>query len=400
MNTYQYKGNRLDGHFTTGTLQAYDEYDAQQQLRKSGIILLGLKQIPERKSPQSSLSTIREKELALLCSQLSIILATGMSVVNCVEMVADQAKSTQMRRELKKVAADIASGYSVAQSFEKNMARLPAVFVETLRAGEQFGTLELCFRRLHQFFDKSAKTKAKAASALTYPAIVICLALLVFGVILVVAVPMFSQVFHSLGTELPGITKALLAVSDFLSRDGWVLLVLLAMAVGAWLLLWCSSGGRFFLARLSLSWSPLRKLHQMQNAALFAHTMSTMLTAGLTIPRALEITSAVMPNPVFGQAVGKVLQNVRQGRPIAQSMSLAGYFPKMLTEMTGVGEHSGALEETLTVIGDYFDHEVQVTSDRLLAVLEPGVTVALAIFTVFLLLAVYLPLFGLYGGIV
>ena len=127
--------------------------------------------------------------------------------------------------------------------------------------------------------------------------------------------------------------------------------------------------------------------------------MATMLTAGLPVPKALDVTGNIISNYTFALAVQEVKQKVERGRTISESMGQIEYFPKMLTEMVGVGERSGALEETLDVIGGYYDNEVSVTTARLLAVLEPAITIALAVLVVILLLAVYLPMFTLYGGI-
>ena len=159
------------------------------------------------------------------------------------------------------------------------------------------------------------------------------------------------------------------------------------------------AAGRAALAAWSLTRAPLRRIHSMNAAAQFAHSMATLLAAGLPLPRALEVTANVVSNYTFSLAVRQVRQDVERGRPMAESMAGIECFPAMLTEMVGVGERSGSLEETLDVIGDYYDNEVSVTTARLLAVLEPIITICLAVLVVVLLLAVYLPMFTLYGGI-
>lgn len=160
---------------------------------------------------------------------------------------------------LKKVAEDVSGGYSLAQSFENNATGFPTTFIETVRAGEQSGTLEECFEKLHKYYDKTAKMKAKIISTLTYPAIVICVAVIVFIIIMVVAVPAFTSVFLELGTELPGITKGLIATSDFLTNYWWsLILIVLAFFIGR-LLLKKNEKGRAFLAENKLKRSPFKK---------------------------------------------------------------------------------------------------------------------------------------------
>lgn len=401
MTTYRYKGQTKDGTAVSGVIRAYDEFEAASRLRETVAVITRLEEVREKKENIFNRPIglkIKEKELALICSQFAIILSTGMSIQRCVEMVAAQAKNRHIRQMLEKVAEEVGAGYSMAQSFENNAPYLPKTFIETVRAGEQSGTLEECFQRLHRYYDKSAKTKAKVVSTLTYPAMVIVVAIVVFIIIIAVAVPAFNDVFAEMGTQLPGITRVLLAISDFFVGWWWLLLLLIAAGLGiAYMVARRSVQGRRAIAAWSLTKAPLHQLHTLNAAAQFAHSMATMLTAGLPVPKALDVTGNVISNYTFALAVQEVKQKVERGRTISESMGQIEYFPKMLTEMVGVGEQSGSLEETLDVIGEYFDNEVEVTTARLLSVLEPIITIALAVIVV-LLLAVYLPLFTLYGG--
>ncbi len=402
MTTFRYKGQTAGGAKVSGVLRAYDEFEAADKLRESVAIITKLEAVPEKKESVLSRPVafrVKEKELALLCSQFAIILASGLSVERCVSMVAAQTKNKYLRRMLDKVSEEVGAGYSLAQSFENNAPYLPKTFTETLRAGEQSGTLESCFQRLHAYYDRSAKTRAKIVSTLTYPVMVIIVAIVVFVIIIAVAVPAFTTAFNEIGSDLPGVTKALMAVSTFFTKWWWLVLGVLALLVIAYLTFRRTERGRAALAAWSLTRAPLRRIHSMNAAAQFAHSMATLLAAGLPQPRALEVTANVVSNYTFSLAVRQVRQDVERGRPMAESMSAIDYFPPMLTEMVGVGERSGSLEETLDVIGDYYDNEVSVTTARLLSVLEPAITIALAVLVVLLLLAVYLPMFTLYGGI-
>lgn len=402
MTTYKYKGVSPDGARVSGVIKAYDEFEAVSQLRETCSVVTKIEAVPEQKEGGVSFGShrIKDKELAILCSQFAIILTSGLPIVRCVEMVAAQARTREVRQLLERVAEDVSGGYSLAQSFSNAGTLLPVTFIETVRAGEQSGTLELCFQRLHTYYDKSAKTRAKLVSTLTYPVLVLIVAAIVFLIIMVVAVPMFTSAFAEMGSELPAVTRGLMAVSGFFQRYWWALLLIVLVILIARLLLRRSEQGRLFLAAGKLRRSPLRRLHQMNAASQFASTMATMLTAGLPVTRALEVTSGVVSNYLFADAVRRVRQGVEQGRALADCMLTDPAFPRLLTEMTGVGERSGNLEQTLTVIGDYFDNEVSVTTQRLLSLLEPAITIALAVITVILLLAVYLPMFTMYGSLI
>ena len=324
MTTFRYKGQTAGGAKVSGVLRAYDEFEAADKLRESVAIITKLEAVPEKKESVLSRPVafrVKEKELALLCSQFAIILASGLSVERCVSMVAAQTKNKYLRRMLDKVSEEVGAGYSLAQSFENNAPYLPKTFTETLRAGEQSGTLESCFQRLHAYYDRSAKTRAKIVSTLTYPAMVVVVAIVVFVIIIAVAVPAFTTAFNEIGSDLPGVTKALMAVSTFFTKWWWLLLAILALLAAAYLAVRRTERGRAALAAWSLTRAPLRRIHSMNAAAQFAHSMATLLAAGLPLPRALEVTANVVSNYTFSLAVRQVRQDVERGRPMTESMA-------------------------------------------------------------------------------
>lgn len=330
MTTFRYKGQTAGGAKVSGVLRAYDEFEAADKLRESVAIITKLEAVPEKKESVLSRPVafrVKEKELALLCSQFAIILASGLSVERCVSMVAAQTKNKYLRRMLDKVSEEVGAGYSLAQSFENNAPYLPKTFTETLRAGEQSGTLESCFQRLHAYYDRSAKTRAKIVSTLTYPVMVIIVAIVVFVIIIAVAVPAFTTAFNEIGSDLPGVTKALMAVSTFFTKWWWLVLGVLALLVIAYLTFRRTERGRAALAAWSLTRAPLRRIHSMNAAAQFAHSMATLLAAGLPLPRALEVTANVVSNYTFSLAVRQVRQDVERGRPMAESWPASSASP-------------------------------------------------------------------------
>ena len=305
MTTYRYKGLSPDGAKLSGVIQAYNEYEAVSQLRETCSIITQIEPVRQTVRLGGSVGGFRisEKELAILCSQFSIILSSGLPIDRCVEMVAAQVRNKELQRALRLVRQDVSGGYGLAQSFEKNCPKLPQTFLETVRAGEQSGTLESCFDRMHTYYDKSAKTKAKVISTLTYPCIVLVVAAIVFAIIMIKAVPLFVETFRDLGSELPSITVALIAASDFLTGYWWTILMIIA---GVWLihmLMLRTEAGRIAIAKGKLFRSPLHRLHRMSASAQFANTMSAMLSAGLPVVRALEVTANVAGNYVFGYLV-------------------------------------------------------------------------------------------------
>jgi len=401
MTTFKYRGVSKEGANINGIVRAYDEYEAVTKLRETCSVVTKIEKIVEKEEEAAKKQRVKvkDKDLAIMCSQFAIILKAGIPVVQCVEMVAEQNANKLLRDRLLKVSEDIGGGSTMAQSFAEHLPDLPTTFIETVRAGEQAGSLEECFQRLEKYFDNAAKVRGKVVGALTYPAIVIVVAIVVFVIIMTVAVPTFTDVFADMGAELPMITKAMMAVSDFFIKGWWIMLILVAFVAMVFLIVRRTENGKRALANFALMKSPLAKIRAMNCSNTFAATMSTMIAAGLPILRALEITAAVVQNYIFSLAVYQVKEDVEQGKGIADSMREHECFPKMLTEMTGVGERTGAMEQTLDVIGDYYSNEVQNQTAKLLALMEPAITVGLAVITVVLLLGIYLPMFSMYDSV-
>ena len=314
MTTFRYKGQTAGGAKVSGVLRAYDEFEAADKLRESVAIITKLEAVPEKKESVLSRPVafrVKEKELALLCSQFAIILASGLSVERCVSMVAAQTKNKYLRRMLDKVSEEVGAGYSLAQSFENNAPYLPKTFTETLRAGEQPGTLESCFQRLHAYYDRSAKTRAKIVSTLTYPVMVIIVAIVVFVIIIAVAVPAFTDAFTDLGSgSLPGVTRALMAVSAFFTKWWWLVLGVLALLVIAYLTFRRTERGR---AAPAYTGAPVYLYGQGSAADLTAanedgshrFTLSAAVTVGAD-------TDAVTYDALSGTADYRIIEGVPQ----------------------------------------------------------------------------------------
>lgn len=400
MTTFKYQGLSPAGAELSGVIRASSEQEAVSRIRESCAVITSIQELKEDGEKKKSKGKLKvtEKDLAIMCSQLAIILKSGIPIVRCMEMVAEQADSPELRSALEDVAEDIDGGMSMCRAFEVHLPNLPTTFTETIRAGESSGTLELCFDRLHSYYDKSYKTKGKVKSALTYPAIVIVVAIIVFFVIMLKAVPMFKETFADMGVELPGVTTALIGFSDFMLKRWWAVLLIIGGIVFGILAFRRTENGKAKLAEWMLLKMPFHKIIQMNACSLFASTMSTMLTSGMTVLDALEVTAGVSGNYMFGESVMKVREEVERGSTILRSMREKKAFPKLLTEMTGVGEDSGSLPETLDVVADYFDNEVSLSTDKLVSMMEPVITVVLAVIVVILLLAVYLPMFSMYSG--
>ena len=400
MQTFKYTAISKDGATVNGVVEAFDEYAAVAKIKETCTLVTKITEVKETKRQAKPLfgQRVKEKELAIVCSQFAIILNAGMPIVHAVELIAEQTDSKQMKKLLTAVAADVSEGIGLAHSFESQDVELPVTFIETVRAGEESGTLPQAFQRLHDYFDRSAKLKGKIQAAMTYPLFTVVVAILVVAVIMIKAVPTFVSSFSAMGTELPLPTRILIAMSNFFVHWWWLLALIIVAALIGWQLWGHSEQGRLKQHALKLKLPVLGKLNLMRAASQYASTMTTLLAAGISIQNAVSVTAKVLDNASVGHQLAEQLPRLEEGKPLSECLKSCPSIPPMLVDMTGVGEETGTMESTLEVIAEYYNSETELRSQKAVSLLEPIIICLLALVVLLILLAVYLPMFTLYGS--
>lgn len=396
MKVFKYEAMSSSGSRVQGIIEGYDKNDAIAKVRDQGQVVV---KIQEQKSGGGSTNgKVSDKVLALVCSQFKIILQAGLPLVRTVELVANQTADKTLKAILTEVQRDIEAGHSLAESFAERGKTLPNTFVETIRAGEKSGNLETSFARLQTYFEKRFITQGKVKGAMTYPAIIVVVMIVAVVIVNVVAVPMFEETFAELGGALPLPTKVLIGVSNAMTNYGIVMLGVVAALIFAYKVWSSTDKGSKTMAALALSVPMLGKINTLNAATEFATTITTLMSSGLPLVEAITITGKVIKNRLISQAVQGCAVGIESGRRLGDCVREIEYFPDLLIEMTAVGEETGSLESTLTVVADYFDNEVNAAVDGLLSAIEPILIVIIAVFVCFVLLSIYLPMFSMYDG--
>ncbi len=408
MTTYRYQGLSTSGAKIDGIVEAFDKADAVAKARENCRVLLNVEPVSAGKFKDimnADIGTllsggkVKPKKLALLCSQLGIELRAGLPLVSSLKLVAENEEDKRIKRMLDEVADDVHAGNSLADSFEKRGPFLPTTFTETVRAGEESGTLDDCFDRLQEYYEKSATVAAKVRSALIYPVMLIIVAIAVVAIIMIKAVPVFEDSFAAMGNELPGPTKALIAMSNFMVENYLLLTaILLVIILGIYLFKKTDVGAHFF-AKLALTFPGIKLVNKMNGASQFSSTLATMLAAGLPMVKAAQITSTVADNLLISEDIHSAVNGVVEGKRLTEGLRNSPWLPSLLIEMTAVGEETGKMEETLEVVSEYYSKEVEQSVATALGILEPVIILFLAAIVIFILLSVYLPLFSMYGSI-
>lgn len=403
MITYKYSAISKDGAKVKGVIEGYNEMDAIDRIKADCDVVL--KVTPMEESRESFLTMeiggnkLNNKEFTVMCSQFAIILKSGIPIARAVNLVYEKTTDKPLKKLLKKVATDVEGGRSLAASFEENGANfLPPTFIESIRAGEESGNLDTAFESMYEHFDKQTKIGAKVKGALMYPAFVLVLGIVVIIVMMVKVIPTFIEIFDGLDAELPPITVSLIVLSNFFQKYWGLLLGIAIVAFLVYKIYGNTEEGRIKIAKAGLSIPVLGNIQTLNAASQFANTLVIMIEAGLPLTKAVSITAKAMDNYYISQEVGKMTGQIEEGRTLGDAMRDSGCMPDILTDMTAVGEESGELSNTLSTIAEYYDAELATAISEALAKLEPAILVVIAAFAGYVVIAIYIAMFSMYGA--
>ncbi len=397
MLTYKYNALSKNGAKVNGYIEAIDEFEAVSKIKETCSVVTNISEVKIKAATVYD-GKIDEKSLSIMCSQFSIILGAGIPIVRAVELIANQSDNKQLKKILTAVTKDVGNGYSLANSFEEEGPSLPKALIETVRSGENSGTLDYSFKRLQSYYEKSFKIKNKVKSAMIYPIFTMCVAVIVVSIIMVVGVPVFTKSFAELNTDIPTVTKILIATSNFFVKMWPLLVIIIAGGIIAFKFYGKKDSGRLKIDKSKLDNPIIGKLTKMKLASQLANTLSTLLSAGLPMIEAVTITSKVLDNYYVSTEILDKIPQLEEGRTLGFCLRSCEYLPELLVEMTSVGEETGTLESTLETIGSFYDNEIDYAATKMLALLEPIIICVLAFIVLFILLSVYMPLFTMYGS--
>ena len=405
MSTYKYTAVSKDGKKVSGVIEAFNELDAASKIKETYAIVQQLSEVREKSKAAQFLSRdigsnkLNDKAFTLMCSQFSVILRAGIPITRTVELIADKMTDKTLKHILEEVARDVQGGRTLSASFAERGGKLfPVTFLETVRAGEESGSLDTAFDSISKHYSKQSKMRGKVRGALIYPLFVLVIAIVVVIVLMVKVVPTFTAIFDSYDAELPVPTQILIGMSNFFRQNILIIVAVAAVLVLAYKLYGNTETGRLNLARLQLKLPVLGNIGNLNAASQFANTMTMMLQAGLPMTKSISITSRVLDNYYISQEVGKISSRLEEGHTLGASLREAACLPEILVDMTSVGEESGELAQTLGMTADYYDAELEQATADALAKLEPTILVFLAGFAGFIVIAIYMAMFGMYAA--
>ncbi|MEO0184820.1 MAG: type II secretion system F family protein [candidate division WOR-3 bacterium] len=395
MPTFVWKGRTATGASASGELSAQSQADVVAALRQKKIIPTSIKIKEERKGFAFLGGRVSKRALAVFTRQFSTMLGAGLPLLTCLEILSKQTESAGLKKVLGEVRADVEGGLSLADALRRQPKVFDNLFVNMVESGETGGALDTILQRLATYLEKSVALQRKIRGAMIYPAIISAVAVLAIAVLLIFVIPIFAKMYQGVGRELPAMTQLVMKISDFMKVAALPLLIgliLLFTIIRRW---HKTESGAKAMDPLFLKLPVFGDLIRKQSIARFSRTLSTLLSSGVPIIDALEITAKSAGNWVIEDAILKARVSIKGGENIADPLSKTAVFPPMVTQMIAIGEASGGLDEMLSKVADFYDAEVDQAVENLTNALEPIIMVVLGGVVGFLVISMYLPIFQL-----
>ena len=403
MAAYKYTAVDKSGKTVSGTIEAENEQRAAEQLKKEGKMPTEIKEqgIMDKDINMADLfkKKVPVRDMSIFCRMFVSMHRAGVTILETMRMLTEQTENERLKAGLQECYLSVQKGESLAASMAKCPDVFPKLLIHMVSAGEASGSLDIAFERMAVQFEKSAKIQGLIKKTMVYPIMVLCVAVVVVIVMLTYIVPTFMDMFADMDIEMPAITLAVVAASDWLKAN-WVIALIICVVLffaGRWFIR--TETGEILVAKIAIKVPLFADLTVKQNAAKFARNLSTMLAAGISMPDAVEIVSDTMSNRYFTTAMKDARSDVMQGIPLSQPIEKCGLFPPMVHHMVRIGEETGNIETMLDTLAEYYEEEVEVATESLMAALEPMMIIGLAAICMVIIGAVMAPMASMYTGL-
>ncbi len=400
MPNFVWKGRTRDGQVQEGVLVADSKNAAGAILRRQQIQVTSLRS-KERRIPLLPKlgGKIRSDKLSIFTRQFSVMLDAGLPLVQCLEILGGQEEHKVFKAIIDAVRNDVESGMSLAEAMKRHPNAFDNLYVNMIAAGEAGGILDIILQRLSVYIEKAVKLKNQVKSAMIYPVVVILIACSVVFIILWKVIPVFAQMFAGLGAQLPYLTRVVVQASNLVGDYGlWMIgfLCLASVAMREW---HKTYRGRRILDRIQIAIPVIGGLLLKISIARFCRTLATLTSSGVPILDGLEITARTSGNAIVEDAIMSVRKSVEEGKTISAPLQETKVFPMMVCQMISVGEQTGALDQMLSKIADFYEDEVDTAVSGLMKLIEPLMITFLGVVIGVIVTAMYLPMFSLFSKI-
>lgn len=393
MPKYLYKAKNNRGDAVTGTVLAPNEYEAEKVLIKNGLVLSEL--IAEKQESILRIFTkkVSVRDRAIISRQLATMLSAGLPLSKAVTIIAKQAKNEQQRQIFLEIYKDIEQGYSFSVALSKHPEAFDRVFVSVVGSGETTGKLDVVLAELANQLERDSTFVSKVKTSLFYPGFIFGVVIIAGVVMLVVVVPKLKTMFDSAKRELPLITNMLLALSSFFQAWWWAVLIL-AIVVFVLMRFWqATPAGARIVHRYQMKIPGLNVIMEGLYMYRFTRIMAMLIGAGVPLLDAIKIGSSVIDNPIYEDSLSNIANQVEKGVPLSTQLLRENAFPQLVGNMVAVGEETGALDQVLNKVADYYEETTNESIKSISALVEPVILVIVGLAVAFIVFAIYIPIY-------
>ncbi len=388
---FTWEGTDRGGKKVKGKTVAASEAAVRSELRRQGVVPTKV-----RKTSQLFIKTgkVTPQDIAVFSRQLATMLTAGIPLVQGFEIIGAGHDNPAMQRLILAIKTDVEGGTALAPALAKHPLYFDDLYVSLVEAGYQAGALESLLEKIADYKEKTEAIKKKIKKALTYPAAVVAVSIVVTAILMIFVIPEFESLFQGFGADLPAFTRMVVDISFFVRNRGWLIVIVAVAAVFAFLHLKKRSRKfQHFIDRVALKMPIIGVILDKSSVARFARTLATTFAAGVPLVEALESVSGACGNVVYETAVLKIRDEVATGQRLQRAMENTEIFPNMVIQMIAVGEESGSLDEMASKVADFYEEEVDNAVDSMSSLIEPLIMSILGVLVGGLVIAMYLPIF-------
>lgn len=395
MPTYKYMALDMAGKNRSGRLEADNETAALSRLQGMGVHITQVSEVKDEKKRASRYGKVKLQALVIFSRQFATMIDAGVRVVKCLDILENQTKDPCLKPCLNQVKRDVTSGLSLTEAMAKHPKVFSKLYVSMIRAAEAGGILDHVLDRLAFFLEKEQELRSKIKAAMMYPVVILIFSTVITAGLMIFVLPKFLDIFTQLGAPLPATTKALFAISHFMTVNWWLGPALIFGLIS--FVKWYGNrpSGRMAIDGLKLRIPVVGEMIQKMSVSRFSRTFATLVAAGVPMLRSLEIVGETSGNAVIARAIDTARTNVREGKKISEPLKASGLFPELVTQMIDVGEETGRLSEMLTKVADFYDSEVENAVKGLTSLIEPLMIVFMGVMVGFIAISVISPIFSL-----
>lgn len=401
MATYSYEAIDVKGKSKKSSLAADSQEEAIKKIKDQGMTLISIQEQgmlqKEVSIPFLKKKKVPARDLSVFCRQFSSLMRAGVSIINALEMLTEQTENKKLRTALLNTLSGVEKGETLSNAMKLSGDAYPSLLLSMVAAGEASGSLEKSIDRMGDQFEKNAKLTGLVKKAMMYPIMLGLVAIAVIVVLMVFVIPNFTSMFDQLGSDLPFMTKLVQDFSNSLIKSWYFYVIGIVVVVVAYKMFVRTDNGRHKVDGLILKIPVFGQLVTKTACASFSRTLSTLLQAGMPVIEAIEIAAGTMTNIHFKDALYNARTGVSLGLSLSSQLKASKKFPPMVVHMTNIGEETGSLETMLTNIANYYDEEVENTTQQATALMEPAIIVVLAGIVCVIIAAVYGPMIQMYN---